>query len=132
MIDDCKLFDEVVENNIRTYDNIRKIATCQGDDYTTSFLLDYPYFKKKLKLIAMYLIKKEVIYVDLNVKQQTNFSANLNRGGDTAMFFIYDEVKESILDFSQGPVTGLWFCYKLLTLLLMQYNNHIKVVNITM
>ena len=46
MIDDCKLFDEVVENNMRTYDNIRKIATCQGDDYTTSFLLDYPYFKK--------------------------------------------------------------------------------------
>ena len=59
-----------------------------------------------MKLIAIYLIKKEVIDVDLNVKQQTNFSANLNREGDTAMFFIYDEVKESILDFSQGPVTG--------------------------
>ena len=60
-----------------------------------------------MKLIAIKINKKEVIDVDLNVKQQTNFSANLNREGDTAMFFIYDEVKESILDFSQGPVTGL-------------------------
>ena len=34
------LFDQPVKNNLRTYDNIRKIATGQGDDYTTSCLLD--------------------------------------------------------------------------------------------
>ena len=34
------LFDQPVKNNLRTYDNIRKIATGQGDDYTTGCLLD--------------------------------------------------------------------------------------------
>ena len=36
----------------RTYDNIRKIATGQGDDYTTGCLLDYNYFNKHFKMIA--------------------------------------------------------------------------------
>ena len=38
-------FDQPTKNNKVTYGNIRKIATGQGDDYTTGFLLDYPYFK---------------------------------------------------------------------------------------
>ena len=45
MIDKRNFFEQPVKNNLRTYDQIRKIATCQGDDYTTSCLLDYPYFK---------------------------------------------------------------------------------------
>ena len=45
MIDVRNLFDQPVKNNLITYDNIRKIATGQGDDYTTGFLLDYTYFK---------------------------------------------------------------------------------------
>ena len=36
--------------NLKTYDNVRKIATGQGDDYTTRCLLDYPYLKKYYKL----------------------------------------------------------------------------------
>ena len=36
-------FDQPIKNNKITYDNIRKIATGQGDDYTTGWLLDYPY-----------------------------------------------------------------------------------------
>ena len=41
------------ENNKVTYDNIRKIATGYGDDYTTGCLLDYPYFKDTYKMIAV-------------------------------------------------------------------------------
>ena len=41
------------------YDNIRKIATDQGDDYTTGCLLDYPYFKKHFKLITIDLRKQQ-------------------------------------------------------------------------
>ena len=37
--------DQPVNNDIKTYENIRKIATGQGDDYTTGCLLEYPYFK---------------------------------------------------------------------------------------
>ena len=43
-IDGQNIFDQPVKNNLRTYDNIRKIAIDQGDDYTTACLLDYNYF----------------------------------------------------------------------------------------
>ena len=46
------LINEPVKNDFRTYDNIRNIATDQGDDYTTGCLVTYPYFKKYYKLIA--------------------------------------------------------------------------------
>ena len=40
MIDGRNFFDQPVKNNSRTYDNIWKIATGQGNDYTTGCLLD--------------------------------------------------------------------------------------------
>ena len=46
MIDGKNFFDQRVKNYLKTFDNIRKIATGQSDDYTTGCLLDYPYFKK--------------------------------------------------------------------------------------
>ena len=50
-------FDQPIKNNKLTYDNIRKIATGQGDDYTTGCLLDYPYFANTYKMIAVDLSK---------------------------------------------------------------------------
>ena len=46
-------FYQPVKNNLRTYDNIRKIATSQGYDFTTGCLLDYHYFKNYYKMIAI-------------------------------------------------------------------------------
>ena len=43
-IDGQNLFDQQVKNNIRTCNNILKIKTGQGDDYTSGCLLFYPYF----------------------------------------------------------------------------------------
>ena len=45
MINGENVFDQPIKNNKVTYENIRKIATGQGDDYTTCCLLDYPYLK---------------------------------------------------------------------------------------
>ena len=50
MINGEKGFDQPIQNNKVTYENIRKIATGQGDDYTTGCLLDYPYFKSSYKM----------------------------------------------------------------------------------
>ena len=50
-IDGQNLFGQPIRNNLITYDNIRKISTGQGDDYTTGCLLDYDYFKKYYKMI---------------------------------------------------------------------------------
>ena len=44
MIDGKDLFDQPINSNLKTYENIFKIATGQGDDYTNSCLLDYSYF----------------------------------------------------------------------------------------
>ena len=41
MIDGQNVFDQPVKNNLRTYSNILKIATGQGDHYTTGCLIDY-------------------------------------------------------------------------------------------
>ena len=44
MINGRKVFDQPLRNHLITYDNIQKVATGQGDDYTTGCLLDYNYF----------------------------------------------------------------------------------------
>ena len=53
MIDGKFFFHQAIKNDLKTKDNIRKITTGQSDDYTTGCLLDYPYFKKYCKLIAI-------------------------------------------------------------------------------
>ena len=50
-------FDQPFKSYIKTYENIRKITTGQGDDCTTGCLLDYDYFKKHYKMIAIDLSK---------------------------------------------------------------------------
>ena len=57
-------FDQPIKNNKVTYDNIRKIATGQGDDYATGCLLDYPYFKDTYKMIAVHLSKQQALDAD--------------------------------------------------------------------
>ena len=107
MINGENFFDQPIKNNKITYENIRKIATCQGDDYTTGCLLDYPYFKDNYKMIAVDLSKKQAFNADPRAIQQINFTANLDRAGNTRIYFIFEEARETILDFSQGTVKVL-------------------------
>ena len=64
MIDDKTFFDQRINSMTKTYRNIRKIATGQGDDYTTGCLLDYPYFKSHYKMIAIDLSKQQALDAD--------------------------------------------------------------------
>ena len=57
MINEENVFDQPIKNNNITYETIKKIATGQGDDYTTGCLLDYPCFKDSYKMIAIDLSK---------------------------------------------------------------------------
>ena len=107
MIDGKSIFDQPVKNNKITYENIRKIATGQGDDYTTGCLLDYPYFKENYKMIAIDLSKQQALDADPRAIQQINFTANLNRAGNTTRFFVTEESKETVLEFSQGTLKVL-------------------------
>ena len=57
-IDSKNIFDQPINNETNSYENIRKVATGQGDDYTTDCLLDYPYFKENCKMITIDLSKQ--------------------------------------------------------------------------
>ena len=58
-------------------------------------------------MIAIDLSKQLVLDTDPRAIQQINFPANLDRAGNTKMFFIIEEAKETMLDFSQGTVNVL-------------------------
>ena len=96
-------FDQPINNDIKTFENIRKSATGQGDDYTTGCLLDYPYFKENYKMIAIDLSKQQALDVNPRAIQQISFTA----------------AKETVLDFSQGTVKVLWMCYKIIYFVLI-------------
>ena len=91
----------------KTYENIRKIATGKGDNYTTGCLLDILYFKESYKMIAIDLSRHNELDADPRAIQQINFRANLDRARNTTMFFITEEAKETIFEFSQGTVKVL-------------------------
>ena len=64
MIDGKNFFDQPLTNKSKTFENIRKIATVKGDDYTTGCLLDYPYFKENYKMVALDLSKQQELDAD--------------------------------------------------------------------
>ena len=107
MIDVKNFFNQPIKSMTETYQNIRKIATGQGDDYTTGCLLDYSYFKDHYKMIAIDLSKQQSLDADPRTIQQINFTANLDRAGNATMFFIIKQAKETAFEFSQETVKVL-------------------------
>ena len=58
-------------------------------------------------MIAIDLGKEQALDADPRAIQQINFTANLDKVGNTTMFFIIEQAKETVLDFSQGTVKVL-------------------------
>ena len=102
MINGENFFDQSIKNNKVTYENIRKIARGQGDDYTTGCLLNYPYFKDIYEMVAVDLSKQQTLDADSRAIKQINFTANLDRAGNIRIYFILEQAKETILNFAQG------------------------------
>ena len=102
MIDGKNFLDQTINSDLKTYENIRKIATGQGDDYTTGCLLDYSYFKDYYKMIAIDLSKQQVHDADPRAIQQTNFTANLDRAGNTTVFLIIEEANQTARLFTRN------------------------------
>ena len=107
MIEGRNFFDQPIDSMAKTYENIKKVAIGHGDDYTTGCILDYSYFKENYKMIAIDLSRQQELDADLRAIQQINFTANLDRAGNNTIFFIVEEAKETIFEFSQGTVKVL-------------------------
>ena len=73
LIDDRNFYDQPINDQIKKYDEIRKVATGKGDDYTTVCLLDYQYFKDHYQLITLDLSKQKELDADARAIQQIEF-----------------------------------------------------------
>ena len=70
-------------------------------------MLDCPYFKQNYKMIAIDLSRQNELNADPRAIQQINFKANLDRAGNITIFFIIEEAKETIFEFSEGTINVL-------------------------
>ena len=73
LIDGRNFYDQPINDSVRKYDEIRKIATGKGDNYATGCSLDYGYFKKNYQLIAIDLSKQRELDADPRAIQQIEF-----------------------------------------------------------
>ena len=89
---------------------MRIILTGQGDDYTTGCLLDFVYFEKDCKLIAVDLSKQKALDADPKAIQQIIFTGKIKAAADNTrviIYYILEQSKETILEFSKGTTKVL-------------------------
>ena len=99
LIDGKSFFDLSAKNDEEAYEKI--IDMNNNSDYTTGNLLDYAYYKKHHRLIAIDLSKQ----TKLKDPQQINFIGKLLRNTGATMFFIIERSEETTFNFSQNYVT---------------------------
>ena len=87
-----------IKNGEETYKQIIEMG--RNNDYTTGNLLDYEYFSKHYKLIAIDL-SKQIELENPDLKQQINFIGKLERNEGATMFFFIEKSEETTFEFSQ-------------------------------
>ena len=89
-------FDIPIKKEEEAYEQIVEIR--RNDDYTACNLLDYEYFSKHYKLIAINL-SKQIELENPDLKQQIKFIGRLGRNEGATMFFIIKNQKKHFLNF---------------------------------
>ena len=92
-IDGRNFYDQPVNDSIKQYDEIRKMSTGQGDDYTTGCLLDFSYFEKN-RLIAVDLRKQKALDADSRAIQQIIFTGKIKAESNNTRVIIYYILKK--------------------------------------
>ena len=98
IIDKLAFFDLPIKTEEEAYEKIIDIS--RKNEYTTGNLLDYDYFKKHYKLIAIDLSKQQVLEENKDLIQQINFIGKLEEA--TNVFIILEKKENTILEFSQN------------------------------
>ena len=109
-IDGRNFYYQPINNSIKQYEEIRKISTGKGDDYTTGCLLDFAYFEKNYRLIAVDLSKQKALDADSRAIQQIFFTGKIKATeADTKViiYYILEKSKETILQLSKGTTNVL-------------------------
>ena len=98
IIDKLAFFDLPIKTEEEAYETIIDIS--RNNEYTTGNLLDYDYFKKYYKLIAIDLSKQQVLQENEDLIQQINFIGRLTEAAN--VFIIIEKKEKTILEFSQN------------------------------
>ena len=98
IIDKLAFFDLPIKNKEEAYEEIIDIS--RNNEYTTGNLLDYDYFKKYYKLIAIDLNKQQVLQESEDLIQQINFIGILEEAANA--FIIIEKKEHTVLEFSQN------------------------------
>ena len=104
-IDGRNFSDHPINDSIKQYDEVRKISTGKGDDYTRGCLLDFAYFEKNYKIIAADLSKQKALGADSRAIQQIIFTGHTD--AQIGVYYILVQSKETILEFSKGTTKVL-------------------------
>ena len=105
LIDGRNFYDQPINDQIKKYDEIRKIATGNRDDYTTGCLLDYQYFKDHYQLTAVDLSKQKELDADPRAIQQIEFYGMLKTNSQVCT--VLEKSKETVLEFYKGTAKVL-------------------------
>ena len=79
----------------------------RNSDYTTGSLLDYEYFLKHYKLIAIEL-SKQIESENPDLKQKISFIGKLDED-EVKILFVIERSEKTTFEFSQNAVTAVWF-----------------------
>ena len=101
-IDGRNFYDNPIESDIKKYRELKKVMIGKGEDYTTGSLLDYNYFKKHYKFVAVDLSKQKELDADPRAIQQIEFKYML--GTNSTIYWVVEKSKETILEFFKGTV----------------------------
>ena len=82
-VDGRNFYDQPINDLIKQYDKVRKISAGQGDDYTTGCLLDFVYFEKSYRLIAVDLSKQKALDAESIAIQKTKLKNPFNNNIST-------------------------------------------------
>ena len=105
LIDGRNFYDQPINDLVKQYDEIRKTATGQGDDYTTGCLLDHQYFKDEYNLIAAHLSKQKELDADSRAIQLIQFYGILKTNSQIST--VLEKSKETMLEFYKGTAKVL-------------------------
>ena len=89
---------------MKNIENFKKLMIEKGEDYTTGSLLDYDYFIKYYKLIAVDLSKQKELDADPRAIRQIEFKFMLEGGNNSTIYWVLEKSKETILEFYKGTV----------------------------
>ena len=104
-IDGANFYDQSINDLIKEYDEVKKISTGEGDDYTTDCLLDFAYFEKNYRLIAVDLSKQKALDADSRAIQKIIVTGKAS--ANVMVYYILDQSREIILQFSKGTTNVL-------------------------